>query len=45
MTIGQPERVTQNRVVAPFRDELRYRTEAGLGEAREQNIGYFFYSL
>ena len=26
MTIGQPERVTQDRVIALFRDELGYRT-------------------
>ena len=25
MTVGQSERVTQNRVIALFRDELRYR--------------------
>lgn len=24
-TVGQPERVTQDRIVAIFRDELRYR--------------------
>jgi|GEM_PF-3256833 len=28
MNIGQPERATQNRVVALFRDELGYRTLA-----------------
>lgn len=33
MTIGQPERVTQKRVIALFRDELRYRY---LGDWRDR---------
>ena len=33
MPIGQPERITQNRVVALFRDELAYRT---LGDWTDQ---------
>lgn len=34
MTIGQPERATQNRIVALFRDELKYRY---LGDWRDRD--------
>ena len=30
-TVGQPERATQNRVIAPFRDELGYIESWGRG--------------
>jgi type I restriction enzyme R subunit len=34
MTIGQPERVTQDRIIALFRDELHYRY---LGDWRDRD--------
>lgn len=36
--IGQPERATQNRVVALFRDELHYQYLGDKGEQSNSNI-------
>ena len=38
-TVGQPERTTQNRVVARFRDELGYQSLGDwTGEAGNRNV-------
>ena len=37
-TIGQPERATQNRVIALFRDELNYQYLGDKSDQQNSNI-------